>query len=86
MANIACIIGLHIFSALKNIRKYNKAKFSNFEEFRKISNIDYSKFEWRQPSEQITDEEFKKPFEAVENYLKTRLIDLFESGSANINK
>jgi hypothetical protein len=67
----------YIYQALKNIRKYNKTKFSNFEEFKKIASIDYSKFDWRQPGEQITDKEFRKPFEAVENYLESRLDDLF---------
>ena len=71
----------YIYQAIINIRKDDKVKITDFHKFIEISNIDYKKFDWRQPQDNISDEKLNESFKAVENYLQQKLKVVFDISS-----
>lgn len=71
----------YIYQVLINIRKLDTEKITDFDKFKEISKIDYTKFDWRQPDDNISNEEFNKSFIAVETYLQHQLNDVFDISS-----
>ena len=71
----------YLYNAIKNIRNAEEEfNISNYDEFVKLFEIEKvkSKCNWIQSHEVVSDEEFKLPFKAAENYLKVQLTDVLE--------
>jgi hypothetical protein len=72
----------YLYNAIINIRsnngnsiKTNILSHENYDRFRSLFEIEYIKSEcnWKQPAEELTDEDFNVPFKAVEYYLKKQI-------------
>jgi hypothetical protein len=70
----------YLYYAIINIRKSPEKEFTNFEDIKKLFNIEGVKLEcnWKQSNEVISDEDFMKPFKASENYIRKQLSDIIE--------
>ncbi len=75
----ALIIQAHLYNAIIKIRKKGKEEYSDFEQIKILFDMEKTKMacKWIQPNELISDDDFLKPFEASENYLKKQLKDVF---------
>jgi hypothetical protein len=70
----------YLYNAIINIRKSPDKEFTNFEDIKKVFNIEGIKLEcnWKQPNEVISDEDFLKPFKASDNYIRKQLTGIID--------
>ena len=75
----------YLYNAIRNIRKSEDPDLANFDEVKKLFEIEETKLkcDWKQPDEEIPAENFEIPFKASENYVRNQLTNEVKQLKAN---